>query len=121
MNKAQSIHEFWSSFGLMAYDENSVPDNAKMPYITYSVATDSIDYVALLTGSLWYRDTSWENITLKAMQISLALMGGYLVKLEKGYTYLYRGTPFAQRMGDENDDMIKRIYFNINAEYLTNY
>ena len=122
MNKAQSIHDFWSSFGLTAYDENSVPDSAVMPYITYSVSEDSIEYVTLLTGSLWYRTTSWEEPTLKAMEISKALKDGIVIKLEeRGYTYLYRGTPFAQRMNDDADDMVKRIYFNINAEYLTNY
>lgn len=122
MDKAQAIHSFWSSFGLPAYDENAVPDNAVMPYITYSVVTDSLDYIVLLTGSVWYRSTSWESISIKAMEISMALKDGKVMPLdERGYVYLYRGTPFAQRMGDESDDMIKRIYFNVNAEYLTNY
>lgn len=121
MNKAQAIHDFWSGFGLPAYDENAVPDNAAMPYITYSVATDSLEYIVLLTGSLWYRDTSWEDISIKAMEISIALKDGIVIPLdERGYVYLYRGTPFAQRMGD-TDDMVKRIYINVNAEYLTNY
>lgn len=119
MNKAQSIHEFWSGFGIPAYDENSVPDNATFPYITYSVVTDSLDYVALLTASIWYRSSSWESVTLKAMEISFALKDGVLIKLDKGYTYLYRGTPFGQRVKDD-DDMIKRIYLNVNVEYLTN-
>lgn len=122
MNKAQVIHNFWSGFGLDAYDENAVPDGAQMPYITYSVVTDSLDYIVLLTGSLWYRETTWENISKKANDISEALKDGIVIPLdERGYVYLYRGTPFAQRMGDEADDMIKRIYFNVNTEYLTNY
>ena len=121
MDKAQVIHNFWSRFGLTAYDENSVPDNAVMPYITYAVVTDSLEYVALLTGSLWYRETTWENASKKADEISQSLKDGYVSKFDDGYVYLYRGTPFAQRMGDEADDMIKRVYFNVNAEYLTNY
>lgn len=119
MNKAQSVHEFWSGFNLPAYDENAVPDTATMPYITYSVATDSLGYVTLLTGSLWYRETTWKNISEKADEVSRALENGALIKLDNGYTYLYRGTPFAQRMGDENDNIVKRIYFNVNVEYLT--
>lgn len=119
MNKAQSIHDFWSGFKIPAYDENSVPDNATFPYITYSVVTDSLDYVALLTASIWYRSSSWEDVTLKSMEISEALKDGVVIKLDKGYTYLYRGTPFAQRVKD-NDDMIRRIYLNVNVEYLTN-
>lgn len=34
---------------------------------------------------------------------------------------LKRGSPFAQRMSDPNDDMIRRIYINITAEFLTAY
>lgn len=43
MDRAQAIHSFWNSFGLKAYDENTVPDNAKLPYITYEVAVSSFD------------------------------------------------------------------------------
>lgn len=119
MDKAQAIHGFWSGFGLTAYDENAVPDDATYPYITYSVVTDSLDYVTLLTGSVWYRETTWTNASQKAEHISSSLKNGMIIKLDRGYIYLYRGTPFAERMGDEADDMIKRVYFNVNAEYLT--
>ena len=48
MDKSQAVHDFWSSFGLTAYDENAVPDNAQMPYITYSVVTDSLEYIIVI-------------------------------------------------------------------------
>ena len=121
MDKSQAIHYFWSQYGLTAYDENAVPDGAQMPYITYSVITDSMEYIALLTGSVWYRETSWENASKKADEISASLKDGKVIGIDTGYAYLYRGTPFAQRMGDEADDMVKRIYFNVNCEFLTNY
>ena len=34
---------------------------------------------------------------------------------------LKRGSPFAQRMSDPNDDMIRSIYINITVEFLTAY
>jgi hypothetical protein len=37
MNKSQALQSFWESFGIPAYNEYTVPDNAEMPYITYSV------------------------------------------------------------------------------------
>ena len=40
MDKAQALHSFWSGFGLTAYDENTVPDGAQLPYITYEVEGD---------------------------------------------------------------------------------
>ena len=70
MDKAQAIDRFWNSFDLPAYDENSVPDDAKMPYITYSLTVDNLDSPVTLSGNLWYRSESWKDITLKSEEIS---------------------------------------------------
>ena len=67
MNK---IHKFWSGFGLKAYDENSVPDGAQLPYITYEVSEDNFGNELAQTASLWYRSSSWTDITLKEQEIS---------------------------------------------------
>ena len=122
MDKAQALHNFWSGFGLPAYDENSVPEDAAMPRITYSVSTDSIDNVLLLSGSLWYHSTSWEDISKKAEEIAQALvtMNPPAIEIDNGRLYLYKGAPFAQRMEDP-DDSIRRIYLNLEAEFLTAY
>jgi hypothetical protein len=121
MDKAQAIDRFWNSFGLPAYDENSVPDDAKMPYITYSLTVDNLDSPVTLSGSLWYRSESWREITLKSEEISkkVSEKGFYSAKLDKGYVWITRGSPFAQRMTDT--DPIKRIYINLMAEFLTAY
>lgn len=122
MTKEQAIHAFWSSFGIPAYDEQSVPDTAKMPYITYRVVTDSIGNVCNLTGSIWYRSTSWKEISDKSAEIAryVAHEGFTRLKLDNGYVWFTKGTPFAQRMADE-DDTVRRIYLNIQAEFLTAY
>lgn len=123
MDKAQAIHRFWSSFGLPAYDENSVPsgENApRLPYITYGVIIDTLGGVVSLSASLWYRDSSWETISKKADEISNAIgVGGKVITLDTGYLWICRGTPFAQRMADDTDDVVRRIYLNIQAEFLT--
>lgn len=123
MTKAQAIHQFWSSFGLTAYDENTVPtgtDSPAMPYITYGVATDSLGNTVQLSGSLWYKSTSWLDISAKAEEISAYLgVGGQVLALDDGYMWVVRGTPFAQRMADDSDDSIRRIYINLQAEFLT--
>ena len=41
MTKEAALYQFWSSFGLTAYEENSVPAQAAFPYISYEVITDS--------------------------------------------------------------------------------
>ena len=121
MDKWQALHNFWSSFEIPAYDENSVPDDAAMPYITYSAETSGFEDPLLLTGSIWYNSTSWAGVSQKAEQIAQALADYHLVSLGGGeYLFLTQGSPFAQRMRDENDS-VKRIYLNVTAEFFSAY
>lgn len=120
MDKYQAIQQFWSGFGLTAYDENSVPENAKLPYITYAVSIGALDEPLMMTANLWYRSTSWQEISRKANEIEETLgYSGVILDIDYGKIFLCRGTPFAQRLSDPDDRMIKRIYFNIGAEFLT--
>lgn len=119
MDKAQALYSFWASFGLQAYDEQTVPDGAQLPYITYETITDNLGNQLPLTGSLWYRSTSWEEISQKALDIAAYLgEGGVTIGYDGGALWITRGTSFAQRIADPNDDGIRRIHININAEYL---
>lgn len=120
MTKAAAIYQFWNSFGLTAYEENSVPDEAAFPYITYQLVTDSFDREIPLTASLWYRSESWAGINAKAEEISQKISrGGKIIPCDGGAIWLKRGQPFAQNMGDESDNLIKRKYLNITAEFMT--
>lgn len=120
MDAEQAIQDFWSSFGVNAYDENSVPDDATMPYITYSVSYDSFDSSVSLTASLWHKSTSWLWVTQKAHAIrDYITRGGKLLKTDNGTIWIKKGTPFYRRMGDTEKN-VKRIYFNIEAEYIEN-
>ena len=123
MNKAQALNAFWEQFGLDAYDENRVPDGAALPYITYESATDSLDNVLSLSASLWYRDTGWGAIEAKTAQIAKAIAenGFWKTAIDGGYLWITKGTPFAQRMGEPDDKLIRRMVLNINAEFLTAY
>lgn len=120
MTKAAVIFNFWNGFGLKAYEENSVPSDATFPYITYQLVTDLFDRPVAMSASLWYRSSSWVEINDKTEGISEALgMGGRILSFDTGKVWLKRGTPFAQNMGDESDDLIKRKYLNIEAEYFS--
>ena len=123
MNKSQALNQFWNQFNIPAFDENSVPDGTSFPYITYSEATDSLDNVVQLSASIWDRSTSWERISLKADEIAKLIgeQGFFKMKLDTGYVWFVKGTPFAQRMNDPEDDRIRRIYINVQAEFLTPY
>ncbi len=119
MNKVQALHAFWSGFGLKAYDENSVPDGAVLPYLTYEVSSDSFGNALPLTASLWYRDSSWAAITAKEQEISDYIgRGGRMIAFDGGAFWLQKASPWAQRMNDPSDDMIRRMILNISVEYI---
>ncbi len=123
MDKYQAIDQFWNSFEWPAYDENTVPDDASMPRITYSMVSDSIGYPVMIPASLWDKSSSWERISKKAEEISQAIasMNPPAIEIDNGRMYITKGSPYAQRMRDSSDDLIRRIYLNVDVEYFTAY
>ena len=121
MNKETALHSFWNSFGVPAYDETTVPNrkDRTYPYITYNMATDSLGNVVSLHASLWFQSNSWVGVTNLKDAIAKRITGDRFetVKFDDGYIYIVGGTPFAQRVDDE-DDTIKRIYINAQADFL---
>lgn len=125
MNKWQAIDTFWNSFGIPAYDQSSVysgENSPQTPYITYEAQTGAVGQKLSLTASIWYRSTSWQTISQKADEIAEYIGVGYgILDVDGGYLWIVRGQPFAQRMNDPEDDMIRRIYIIVDAEFLTAY
>ena len=120
MTKEAALYKFWSGFGIPAYEENTVPHDASFPYITYQLVTDSFDREVPVTASVWYRSESWTAINAKTDEISQTISrGGKIIPCDGGAIWLKRGQPFAQSMGDESDNLIKRKYLNITAEFMT--
>lgn len=123
MDKSQAIYNLWSQFGLPVYDENTVPDDAVFPFITYSTALNSLGNVVSLSASLWYHSTSWQEASQKAEEIAeyIGKYGHKSIPIDGGYFFVTKGSPFAQRMSDEGDRQIRRIYILLEAEFLTAY
>lgn len=121
MLKEEALFNFWSSFGLPAYEENAIfseKDSPEFPYITYEVQTSDFGNEVSLTASLWYRSTSWLPAIHKKDEISSFIgMGGVTTPIDGGCVWIKRGSPFAQQLGDSSDDMIKRIVLNIAVEF----
>lgn len=118
MDKWQAQQAFWSGYRIPAYDVSSVPESAELPYITYNAVIDSFDNVVALTGDIYYKSTSWAEISQKAEEISKDLENGKTIKLNNGFLKIVRGSPFAQRVM-ENFDYLKHITIYVNAEYFS--
>lgn len=134
MNKQQAYNAFWSDFGVLAFEENSVPDDAtiqrmidaglakaKYPYITYQVLTDSLDYAVSPTASIWDKNTSWERSDLLSNAIAKKIAGMTPIKLDEGRMFIATGSPYSQHMDEEGDTSIRRIVLNLQVEFFTNY
>lgn len=120
MTPLQALHNFWSGFGIKAYDVYTIPDDAKLPYITYEASNDFFGSDLMQSVSLWYRSTSWADITAKEHEIAQYIgRGGVMVPCDGGAIWIKREQPWAQRMDDPSDNMIRRIVLNIQTEYLT--
>lgn len=123
MTKAAAIQAFWGSFGLAAFEENAVPtgdDAPEFPYITYELVTDDLGNETAMSASLWYRGSSWVLANAKADEIGARLgYAGVRLVCDGGYIWLRRGTPFAQSMGDPDDNMIRRKVLAVDAMFLT--
>ena len=120
----QIQYQFWNSFGIPAYDENTVFDEDEMPaypHITYEAQNGIWNQNLSLSASIWYRSTRWEEASQKANEILARINRGLILKVDQGYFWIKapEGTPFAQRIGTDGDDQVKRIYISINAEALT--
>jgi hypothetical protein len=124
MTKASALYNFFSSFGIEAYEETLVPtgeEAPKFPYLTYQLITDSFDNEVLIPVSLWYRsEASLLALNTKTEEISQRIgRGGVFLDCDGGKIWIKRGSPFAQTMSDPEDNTIRRKYINITAEFLT--
>lgn len=119
MNAVQALHSFWSSFGWNAYDEQTVPDDAILPYITYESSNDFFGNTVVQTISLWTRSTSWAEITQKEQEIAEYIgRGGRQILCDGGSIWIKRASPWAQRLFSESDDGVRRIVLNVELEFL---
>ena len=123
ITKEKALYNFWSSFGLPAFEENAVPTGSEAPdypYITYQVITDNFGNEIALAASVWYRSPSWVECNAKTEEIGTSIgRGGKMLHCDEGAIWIKRGSPFAQSMGDEVDDMIRRKLLNLSVEFMT--
>lgn len=120
MTKGEALYNFFSSFGIYAAPDTAVEEEAVYPRITYNYVTSAWESGEVaITVNIWYRTESEQQPNAKAQEMSDALgIGGKVLKCDGGYIWLKRGSPWCQSVQDV-DNLVKRRYINISAEYLT--
>ena len=97
---AAALKTFFSGFGLPAYAVGSVPDDAALPYITFSVSVPEWNQKASIYAQVWDRTKSNEGIIRIADQITAAIGQGLKIPDSAGYLILWPETPLVQIMVD---------------------
>ena len=119
MDKYQAINEFWNRFGVMAYDENTVPDDAELPYITYGVNIGDFDSAVIVNASIWDRSTSWDGVSEIEEKINQAMSnGGVMVPYDNGGIRIVKGNPWSQRLSDNSNRDIRRVVLGVMMEFI---
>lgn len=120
-NMSMMLHAFWSmSSGVPAFDEGTVPKEADVthvfPRITYSVSNTVFGDSATVTASIWDYSSSWARVEqVKSRIASLLGIGGYCMRTDSGAMWITPGTPYMQRVKD-NNDMVRRILINVEVQ-----
>ena len=121
MDKQQAMQSFWGGFGVPAYEESDVPDNADLSqgYITYQKMEGEFEAPVFPSASIWQRSTSWRKVESVKNNINDTLKnGGVLLPIDGGKVWIQRGSPFAQSVPEE-DRTIRRLLINIAVEFFT--
>ena len=108
---AKALKAFYSGFDIPAYTENSVPDNAELPYITYTAVQSDVFTSATHQCRVWYEGTSYEAVNAKADEIIAAIGRGKRLNTGNGFVFIYPGTPIAQMQ--PADDRTRIVYLNL--------
>lgn len=122
MDKWETIYHFWSSFGVPAYEQNSVPDyrDLTFPYITYEAAASGFEEPVSVAASIWDENSSWVRADALADKIERYIRKMGCPVIDGGRYHVWIGeTTFAQNMGDPNNDRIRRKVLNVNFEFMT--
>ena len=127
MTREQAIFDFWNSFNIPAFEENSVPtgeDAPAYPYITYQLVIDNFGSQVQTSASVYDRDKDNYSALFQVLQKTAEIRrkisrGGIMLAFDSGAVWLKPNTPFSQIMGDSEDNAVRRTYLNMTAEFIS--
>ena len=116
---AKAVYTFLSGFGIPAYDQQAVPDDAELPYITYYLQEPEWSRQCTGYAQVWYRTKSRATVNAKTDQIVSAIgdQGVVLQCAGGGYVMIRPETPIVSPIKD-GDVMGNIINFIVNAYHM---
>lgn len=118
-----ALNAFWNQFGIPAYLDDNVPDDAALPYIRFSVAKSPAMEAAILTAFNYHRAKLMGNVERARLadQIAGAIPeGGVKIPLDNGgYIVLRRGADFQNLYQDPDDRDVIGIRTNVEGYFYT--
>lgn len=118
INTATALYNFWSSFGIPAYSEGNIPDDAVLPYITYNICEPHWSDQASTFAKVWYQGTSYTAIATKVKEIKQRIGDCISLPVDDGSIYLYPEENFAQIQMDKDGEIM--CYLNLVQNSFTN-
>lgn len=97
MQKAvEALKAYYSGFGLPAYQENTVPEDVTLPYISFSISIPEWNQKASHYIRIWDRTKSNTRIVRVADQIAADIGICKTIRFEGGYLTIWPETPLVQ-------------------------
>lgn len=120
--RTAALQAWLEGLGMPAYAAQAVPDNAALPYLTYTpVAGAWGDGEQGVTVETWRRTGSEAKANADAEAIGRALgLGGVMLPCDGGGLWVKRGSPFWQA-ADSGEPGVKRRCINISIENITTF
>lgn len=120
--RTAALAAWLGGFGMPAYAAQAVPDDAGLPYITFTPVSGAWgDGELAVTVEIWRRTESEAEANADAESVGSALgLGGAMLPCDGGGLWVKRGSPFWQA-ADSGEPGVKRRYINLSIENITTF
>ena len=120
MTQEAALFNFFNSFGLTAYPNISVPDDAKYPYITYPVMSGNWTDTSFPSVYIYTKNAKVTDLTAYVRLFSDRLKnGGETVECDNGMLWITTGNPLVNYLTDATDETVRFAVLNLNVEHIT--
>ena len=119
ISTAKALYGFFSGFDIPAYAENTVPDDAALPYLTYPLYDPEWRTKHSFYVQVYYRHktSNYESLA-KADEIVAAIGDGVRIPCDGGMLVIWPENPLIQAKPPDNDVRAAYINLSINAYHM---